>query len=296
MFSAFLIITIPPTAVNAIVPKFFQNMMLWMVREHPSRIYNWFAFSTAQVVGEIPMAIVSSLVYWLLWYWPSMSAQPQDTHSSTAGYVFLMTMLFFLFMSSWGQWITAFAPNFTVISNVLPIFFVVFGLFNGVVRPWASYPVIWKYWLFWLNPSTYWIQGVLSSVLHNVPVDCAENETAKFSPPSGLTCGEYAGAFVESVGSNLLNPGATDICQVCQLTSGDQYLAQLHIKPSDKWRNFGVFLAFVVSNYMLVYFFIYTVRVKGWSFGMGWLFGLLGKIADFILKPFKKLAARRRTE
>jgi ABC-type multidrug transport system permease subunit len=93
-----------------------MNRALWEAREYPSRIYGWFAFCTANIVCEIPMAIVSSVIYWLLWYYPV--GFPTD--SSTAGYVFLMSMLFFLFMSSWGQWICAFAPSFTVISNVSP--------------------------------------------------------------------------------------------------------------------------------------------------------------------------------
>jgi len=143
MFTSFLILLIPPTIVNAVVPKFYQNMALWQARELPSRIYGWVAFCTAQVVAEIPIAIASSVLYWLLWYYPT--GLPTD--SSTAGYVFLMTMLFYLFVSSWGQWICAFAPSFTVISNVLPFFFVMFGLFNGVVRPYADMPVFWRYWM-----------------------------------------------------------------------------------------------------------------------------------------------------
>jgi ATP-binding cassette subfamily G (WHITE) protein 2 (SNQ2) len=99
MFTAFLILTIPPTVVNAVVPKFYQNMALWMARELPSRIYGWVAFSTAMVVGEIPIATVSAVVYWLLWYFPS--GLPTD--SSTAGYTFLMVLLFFYFQASWGQ-------------------------------------------------------------------------------------------------------------------------------------------------------------------------------------------------
>jgi len=143
MFTAFLILLIPPTIVNAVVPKFYNNMALWQARELPSRIYGWFAFTTAQVVAEIPIAIVSSILYWLLWYYPA--GLPTD--SSTAGYVFLMTMLFFLFISSWGQWICAFAPSFTVISNVLPFFFVMFSLFNGVVKSYSEMPVFWRYWM-----------------------------------------------------------------------------------------------------------------------------------------------------
>ena len=136
LFTAFLILTIPPTIVNGVVPKFFNNMALWQAREYPSRIYGWFAFTTAQVVAEIPMAIFGAVLYWVLWYWPT----GLPTQSDVSGYVFLMTMLFFLFQASWGQWICAFAPNFTVISNVLPFFFVMFSLFNGVVRPYASIP------------------------------------------------------------------------------------------------------------------------------------------------------------
>lgn len=114
LFTPFLILLIPPTVVNAVVPRFYQNRALWEAREHPSRIYGWFAFCTAQIVTEIPVAVISAVVYWLLWYYPT--GLPRD--SSTAGYVFLMTLLFFFFMNSWGQWVCAFAPSFTVISNV----------------------------------------------------------------------------------------------------------------------------------------------------------------------------------
>jgi hypothetical protein len=48
MFTSFLIILIPPTIVNAVVPKFYQNMALWQARELPSRIYGWFAFVSTQ--------------------------------------------------------------------------------------------------------------------------------------------------------------------------------------------------------------------------------------------------------
>lgn len=284
MFTSFLILTIPPTAVNAVVPKFYQNMALWQAREYPSRIYGWFAFTTAQVVAEIPMAIICSVVYWLIWYWPT--GLPTD--SSTAGYVFLMTLLFYLFMNSWGQWICAFAPSFTVISNVLPFFFVMFSLFNGVVRPYSMLPVFWKYWMYYVNPSTYWIGGVLAATLDGIPVECEVSETARFNVPAGQTCTSYAGAFATSSGGYLLNPDATADCQYCPYSTGNGYLSTLNIKASNKWRDFGVFLAFVISNWALVYFFIYTVRVKGWSFGFGWLFSTLGGGVKKIKGLFKK--------
>lgn len=114
MFTCFLIVTIPPTVVNGVVPKFFTNMALWQAREYPSRIYGWAAFCTANIVSDIPAAVVSAVLYFVLWYWPT----GLPTESSVSGYCFLMTLLMFLFMTSWGQWICAFAPSFTVISNV----------------------------------------------------------------------------------------------------------------------------------------------------------------------------------
>ena len=292
MFTSFLILTVPPTVVNAVVPKFYQNMALWQAREHPSRIYGWFAFCTAQVVAEIPMSIVSSIVYFLIWYYPT--GLPTD--SSTAGYVFLMTMLFFFFMNSWGQWICAFAPSFTVISNVLPFFFVMFSLFNGVVRPYSMLPVFWKYWMYYVNPATWWIGGVLAATLDGIPVQCEVSETARFDAPPGQTCSAYAGAFAASSGGYLLNPGATSDCQYCPYATGNDYLATLNIKASDKWRNFGIFLAFVISNWALVYFFIYTVRIKGWSFGFGWLFGIMGKVIGKVKGLFKSKKANKADE
>ncbi|KAM0334541.1 hypothetical protein ACHAQA_001571 [Verticillium albo-atrum] len=274
MFTCFLMITIPPTIVNAVVPKLYNNMAIWQARELPSRVYGWQAFCTANILVEIPGAIVSAILYWVLWYWPT----GLPTESSVSGYVFLMTLLMFLFMQSWGQWICAFAPSFTVISNVLPFFFVMFGLFNGVVRPWSQFPAFWRYWMYYVNPSTYWISGILAATIAEQPVACLPAETASFDTPPGQSCREYAGDFVDNRGGYLLDPDATSACQYCPYSSGNQFLAGLNIDVGDKWRNFGIFLAFCVSNWMLVYFFIYTIRIRGWSFGFGKLFGALGAL------------------
>lgn len=285
MFSAFLILLIPPTIVNGVVPKFYMNRALWEAREGPSKIYGWIAFCTAQVVPEIPWAIVGSVIYFLLWYYPA--GLPTD--SSTAGYTFLMTMLWFFFQASWGQWICAFAPSYTIISNVLPFFFVMVSLFNGVVRPYDQIPVFWRYWMYWINPSTWWIGGVLAATLGNFPIRCVDGETTIFNPPPNETCGSYANPLVANMGAGYItNPEATSNCGYCPYANGNEYLATLNISPNDKWRDFGIFLAFVISNWALVYFLIYTVRVKGFTFGFGPLFNGLGKGAGMVTGLFKK--------
>lgn len=59
--------------------------------------------------------------------------------------------------------------------------------------------------------------------------------------------------------------------------------------------DFGIFLAFCISNWALVYFFIYTVRVRGWSFGLGYVFGGLGKLVDLLKKPFQRSGTKETT-
>lgn len=274
MFSVFLIILIPPIVMNSVVPKFYINRALWEAREYPSRIYGWVAFCTANIVCEIPAAIFTSVIYFVLWYFPVGF----PVESSRSGYVFLMTMLFYLFMSSWGQWICAFAPSFTVISNLLPFFFLMVNLFNGIVQPYDAYPVFWKYWMYYVNPTTWWMRGVLSAVLPPVSVVCSDAESTHFNPPPDQTCGAYAGDFVRKAGVGYLsNPDATQDCMYCPVSNGTEYMRTLNVHDDDMWKCFGIFLAFVIINWALVYFFIYTVRVKRWSFGMGFVFGGIGK-------------------
>jgi len=176
----------------------------------------------------------------------------------------------------------------THFTQILPFFFVIFSLFNGVVRPYSQIPNFWKYWLYYLNPSTYWIQGVLAATLAKQSVECQPQELAAFNLPPGQTCQSYAGAYVSQVGGYLVNnpAGVQADCGFCQYANGVQFLSTLNTVPSDKWRDFGIFLAFCISNWALVYFFIYTVRIKGWDFGFGFLFGGMGKAAGKVKRLF----------
>jgi ATP-binding cassette, subfamily G (WHITE), member 2, SNQ2 len=92
-----------------------------------------------------------------------------------------------------------------------------------------------------------------------------------------------------------MNPNATSDCGYCEFTSGVDFMRTLNIEPKDKWGYFGIFLGFCISNWFLIYFFIYTVRIRGWTFGFSSLFGALGKGVDVLTSPFKK-ATKKDTE
>lgn len=101
-FSCFLVLMLVPEFINAISMRFIMNRDLWKAREGPSGAYGWIAFCTAQIVSEIPYAIVSAVVFFVLYYF--IVGLPLGF---AAGYCFLMFFFFFLFATSWGQWIAA---------------------------------------------------------------------------------------------------------------------------------------------------------------------------------------------
>ncbi|TDZ36627.1 Brefeldin A resistance protein [Colletotrichum spinosum] len=277
MFSAIVyIFFIPPTVVNSVVLKFFQNRDLWEDRELPSRTYGWVAFCTANVLCEIPMAIVTGTIYWALWYFPV----GLPTTASISGYTYLMVIFWSLFMSSWGQWISAFGPSYSTISNVLPFFFVMVCIFNGILVPYASMPVFWRFWIYFANPTTWFSRGVLSAILPPSSVQCSDAELARFNPPPGSTCGEYADRFVREVAGTgyLENPNATSNCGYCQYSNGAEYMQRLNVYTTDKWPAFGIMVAFAVVNWAMVYFFVYTVRIRGWSFGISSLWKMGARV------------------
>jgi len=75
--------------------------------------------------------------------------------------------------------------------------------------------------MYYISPITYLIGGVLSAVLNNVPVVCSPSELIIFNPPSGQTCGAYAGDYLNSALGYLVNSNATIDCQYCSLSNAN---------------------------------------------------------------------------
>ncbi|KAJ5112926.1 hypothetical protein N7456_001460 [Penicillium angulare] len=256
-FSCFLVLMLVPEFINAISMRFIMNRDLWLAREGPSGIYNWIAFSTAQIVSEIPYAIVGAVVFYVLYYF--MVGLPLGF---AAGYSFLMFSLFFLFATSWGQWIAALSSDSMIAATLMPMFVIGGELFSGVLRHGHEMPAVWHYTMYYATPFTYWIGGVLTSVLRGTPVICKESELAFFEIPSNLTCEEYAGPWLIEKGVGYLsNSAATGLCGYCEYSYGDDYLSSLDLDDSKLWPYFGIFLAFTVTNYLMVYAFVYLRSV-----------------------------------
>lgn len=102
IFSSFLVLIIVPEFINACAMMFDDNRNIWLGREYPSRIYGWVAFTSANVLVEIPFALAGAVVFYVLFYF--LVGFPLGV---PAVYTFLMMLMFHLFSTSWGQWIAA---------------------------------------------------------------------------------------------------------------------------------------------------------------------------------------------
>jgi len=148
-------------------------------------------------------------------------------------------------------------------------------------------PVFWKYWLYYVDVFTYSssasrypsraridadlpldistvVGGLLWFVTWDKPVVCTLEELTDFDPPSGQTCGQYLETFLTKYnpGANLLNPDATNGCQVCPYRTGNDYLSTIELGgPAVGWRNVGITGIFVISSYAMV-FLMMKLRTK----------------------------------
>jgi ABC-type multidrug transport system permease subunit len=136
----------------------------------------------------------------------------------------MLLMLFELFYIGFGQFIAALAPNELFASLLVPTFFTFIVAFCGVVVPYAALPHFWQSWMYWLTPFHYLLEGLLGVVTHNVPVRCLPREESHFSPPSGMTCQEYAGPYAREAGGYVQDAG-NGLCSFCQYSTGDQYVS-----------------------------------------------------------------------
>jgi ATP-binding cassette subfamily G (WHITE) protein 2 (PDR) len=105
----------------------------------------------------------------------------------------------------------------------------------------------------------------VSTMLSGRPVTCSSTEVSIFDPPAGQTCGAYMAGYVSTAGGVVQNPGATLGCRYCSLTDGDQFLADVSIFYSERWRNFGIIFAFIAFNIFLAVLTYWLFRVANFS-------------------------------
>lgn len=100
-----------------------------------------------------------------------------------------------------------------------------------------------------VSPFTYLVSALLSTGVANAPITCSSIEYLNFDPPSGQTCMEYMSTYMNTTGQgSFLNPDATSGCKFCSLSDTNAFLAQIDIHYSNRWRDFGIVMVFVILS------------------------------------------------
>ncbi|KAF5256007.1 hypothetical protein FOXYS1_13544 [Fusarium oxysporum] len=250
LFTIFVWMFVASGVINQLQPLFIERRDIYDAREKKSRIYSWKALVTALIVSELPYLVFCGVLYFVCWYYTvGFSAD-----SRYAGGAFFLVLIYEFLYTGIGQFIAAYAPNAVFAALVNPLLVGILISFCGILVPYSQITGFWRYWLYYLNPTTYLVGGMLIFTVDNASVNCAEEELAVFDAPDNSTCGEYLRSYLLESGANLLNPDASTKCRVCMYTQGSDYLQTINLNGyGEGWRDVGIVCLFICSSYGLVY-------------------------------------------
>jgi len=257
IFSAFMMTTIFSSLVQQIQPLFITQRSLYESRERPSKAYSWVAFMVANIVVEIPYGIFAGILSYACFYYPVVGA---NQSAERQGLVILFMVQLLIYTSTFAAMTIAALPNAETASGIVSLLTLMSILFNGVLQPPTELPGFWIF-MYRVSPFTYWIGGLVATMLADRPVYCSDREISVFDPPSGQTCGAYLSDYATAAGGTIQNPTATSNCEYCSLSNSNQFLASVSISYGDRWRNFGIVFAFVLFNIFIAVLTYWLFRV-----------------------------------
>lgn len=241
-------VTVLPALVITQVEVLFHIKRAIFFREQSSKMYSTFTFAVSMILGEMPYSILCAVLFFIpLYYLPGF-----QTDSTRAGYQFFMILITELFSVTLGQLLATMTPSAFISSQFDPFVIITFALFCGVTIPAPQMPEGWRVWLYQLDPFTRLIGGMVTTALYELPVTCAESEYNAFSAPDGQTCGDYMEPFFSAGGIGYIRDNATSACEYCAYKVGNQFYEPLGFYYYNRWRDLGIFLAFVGSNIILI--------------------------------------------
>ncbi|OAX36454.1 pleiotropic drug resistance ABC transporter [Rhizopogon vinicolor AM-OR11-026] len=228
---------------------------IYEVRERPSRMYNWTALVTSQILVEIPWNIFCSSLFFVCWYWTV------GYSTDRAGYTYLLYGITFpLYYTTIAQAIASMAPSAVIASLLFSTLFSFVVIFNGVLQPFRV--LGWWRWMYRVSPFTYLIEGLLGQAIGGQLVNCASGELVTVNPPSGLNCSRYMDPFISFAGGYITNPDATAGCLYCPYRTTDEFMFNnFNIEYSHHWRNLGIVLGVVAFNVFAIFALTYLFRV-----------------------------------
>ena len=249
-------VTVVPALILAQVEPMYDLSRLIFYRESAAKAYRQFPFAFAMVCAEMPYSLICVIGFFV----PIYYLTGFNSSSSRAGYQFLIVLITELFSVTLGQMIAALTPSSFISALLNPFMVINFALFCGVAVPKPQIPKFWRVWLYELDPFTRLVSGMVATELHDLPVRCKQSEYNSFPAPVNQTCAEYIRPYFEAGGRGYLAQnvssvvrGGMEICEYCAFKTGDQFYSAFGIEFGHRWRDMGIFAAFIVSNLVVLF-------------------------------------------
>ncbi|KAL5362246.1 ABC-2 type transporter-domain-containing protein [Aspergillus floccosus] len=263
MFAIFNLLTIFGQLVQQTMPYFVIQRSLYEVRERPSKVYSWKVFMLSQILVEIPWNTLMAVIMFLCFYYPIglyQNAEPSHQVTERGALFFLFLWAFMMFTCTFTDFIIAGVESAEQGGNVANLLFMLCLIFCGVLASPSTFPHFWIF-MYRVSPFTYMVQGMMTTAVANTDVVCAANELLHFPPPTGQTCGQFLQDYIDAAGGYLQDSNATNICTYCTIGKTNLYLAGVNAFYDQRWRNFGIFIVYIVVNIIGALFMYWLARV-----------------------------------
>ncbi|KAA8646438.1 hypothetical protein EYZ11_000293 [Aspergillus tanneri] len=199
-----------------------------LVKHKLFALYHPAAFCLAQITADFPVLLFQCTIFSVVIYW-------MVGLKATAAAFFTFWIILFsttLCITAMFRCIGAGFSSFEAASKISGTIVKGIVMYAGYMIP---KPKIknWFLELYYTNPMAYAFQAALSNEFHDQYIPCVGNNLIPQGPgydnvsPANKACAGVGGAL-----------------EGADYVTGDQYLASLHYKHSQLWRNFGVVWAF----------------------------------------------------
>ena len=261
MFSIFMSFVVLNSLLQQMLPAFVKNRDLFEIREAPSRTYSWSAFITGQITSELPFQIILGTLAYFCWYYPLgfyHNAETTNSVNSRGVLMWLLQVSFYCYITTLGHFVNSFNELPDSAANLAKLMFSLCLMFCGVLATPELMPRFWIF-IYRCNPLTYLVQAILSTALANSKITCSDREYLQIKPPSGQTCQGFMNLFMERVGGYVITVG--NKCLYCPIDETNTFLESVHAIYSERWRNLGIFIVFIVFNIIFAIFLYWLARV-----------------------------------
>ncbi|CDR37662.1 CYFA0S01e14422g1_1 [Cyberlindnera fabianii] len=264
MFAIFMFFSVLNPFVDQNLPMFASTRDLYESRERPAKTFSWHVFLLSEIIADIPWNVFVGTLAFLTFYYPTgfyRNAEPYHEVSERGAYGWLFTCLFFIFIGTLGQFCVAAFDLIDTAGFIASLLFIFSLSFCGILVTKEALPGFWIF-MYRVSPFTYFASGFLTnSVAHNAVI-CTESEFVVVTPPGGLTCNAYLGQFIGSYSTGYIeDPSSTTKCAFCAMSFTDDFLASVGLDYNTRWRDLGIFIAYIFINIAGAALFYWLFRV-----------------------------------